>query len=281
MYYAGFDLSQVSGLGTLTLATAGKSSIVITLGSITDNDSNSVASSLFFHAPNNPNYIAVDSSGDDRLLNYSVASFAQALYGDMVEGAIAQSWTSPASLVCTIAEATGLISFTYPVANFSLTWSTAAGRQFCGFASNQSGAQSYTGTIVPPYCISPTLPSASNWTVDYEPTGIANHIIADDGQGYGVSREVSPVCRDWVQQFETKEKTFTANATSTHPYTYEALIKHCRGQYPFAVVDGFGDTADYVFFLRSESTQWHPERASDGNDAQFHIPFKTWVEGTA
>lgn len=279
MYYAGFDVSTLS-LGTLTLATAGKPNVVITLSSVTGQTTLGASTSKMFHGPADPVYTAQDGSGEQRLSDWAASNFADYLTNAMFIGATAQSWTSPAGLSCSINTSTGIITFSYASAVFSLTWSTTAGRQLCGFAGDQSGAQSYVGTVVPTYCIAATLPAASNNTPNYEPAGIANRIYADDGQGFGMAREVSPVCRDWLQQFETKEKTFTANAASTHPWTYEALFKYCRGQWPFVVVGGFGESFDEAFFFRSEGAVWRPERASEGNDAQFHIPFRTWVEAS-
>jgi len=278
MYYAGFKLSAVAGLGTLTLGTSGKSNLVITLGTMTENDADGSATSLMFHAPAGPAYTAEDGSGSSRLREYAVAHFSEVLEAAIRVAATSATWTTPNGLTVTIAEATGIITFAYSVQNFTLTWSTAAGRAMCGFAANQSGAQSYVGTVVPTYCISPTLPAASNNTPNYELSSIANRVITDEGQGAGVSRFSSPLIRDWTQQFETKEKTFAANAASTHPWTFEHMFRHCRGQYPFAVVDGFGGSTDEAFFFRTEGTIWRPDRASDGNDAQFHIPFQTYVE---
>jgi hypothetical protein len=177
---------------------------------------------------------------------------------------------------------TGLVSVAYTT-TFSLTWSSATGRALCGFSADQSGASSYTGTVVPTYVIKPTLDAVSLPTPNFEPDNIAAHAVADDGSGFGTERYVSPIYRDWVQQFEVKAKTQRLFAASTHPWTLQHLFEHCRGRWPFLVISGFGSdsSSNEAFSLRTEGTSWKPDRASFMDDAQFHVPFKTVVEGTA
>jgi hypothetical protein len=285
MYSVAFDAadSDVS-YGTLTVATAGKTSIVITFANLTATSMDATTtSSVFFHYDtiSNLRITSQDPLGTTRRGEIATSPFAAAINAAMFTAATANSWSSPSSLVMGFNTSTGIYTFSYTT-TFSLTWTVAAGRALCGFSANQSGASSYTGTVVPTFTLLPTLDAVCLNTPNYEPDSIATHVVADDGGGFGTERYVSPIYRDWVQQFEVKAKTMRASAASTHPYTFQHLIEHARGRWPFIVLRGFGsDTAlDEVFSLRTESTSWKPDRASFMDDAQFHIPFKTVVEGT-
>jgi hypothetical protein len=121
--------------------------------------------------------------------------------------------------------------------------------------------------------------------MNYEPQSIANHLQTDAGEGFGISRSVSPVWRDWYQQFETKAKTYRVSADAgdtagDHPWTLQHLFEHCRGEYPFLVVEGFNESSSIeVFALRTEGTPFVPQRAAPAWDAYFHVPFRCSVIG--
>ena len=285
LYTAAFDLDDPdAGYGTLTLATSGKPSIVITLGSLAGGDG--LKRTLHHYQQSNVTplqWYSEDSAAELRATEVSTHVFRTILYSAFSAGATAQGWVSPSSFSVGFSRTTGLYSYSYLTANFSMTWSTAAGRALCGVSANKSGSTSYSGDVVPPFVIVPTLIATSDSTPNYERTGIASQAIPDNGAvGPGISREVAALYRTWVQQFENRAKTLRGSEASTHPETFERFRQYCRTVYPFVVVDGFGDTLDEMFYFTKESASWsagNDLRASRANNAQFHIPHDAVVVG--
>lgn len=285
MYYVAFDLSVSSGLGSLTLTRAASSDIAVTLGSVTGTRVDATTtSSIFFHAVGSDAAQRVtgqDPSSTIKLLHYSRAPYAQSLQTALRAAATAAGWANPNNITVTHATTTGIYTIAASGYTIGYTFSTAAGGALLSFTDlSEAAASSHTGTIVPTYAISATLPSVSLDTPNYEPRGIANHVETDNGTGGGMSRSVSPQYRRFRQEYETKEKTRRAFAASTHPYTFEHMRTDCRGQYAFMIIDGFGAATNEVFSFRTDSTHFEPMRASEGNDAQYHIDFDCVVEGT-
>lgn len=282
MYLAGFDVSTLS-LGTLTIATGGESDAVVTLASVTTTRIDSAGSTSLFFPTGNQLVFSItseDSAAATRLGSFGQRGWINALQGALQAAAATASWADWTDISLVFNANTGLVTADFS-AVWSLTWTAAAGRAICGFSGNQSGAATYVGSVVPTYCIKTTLSASSHSTPNFEPSNVANHIVSDNGQGFGVSRYVAPLCRDWVQEWETPEKTERLRAESTHPFTFEHLVQHCRGEYPFAVASGgFGnDSITEVFSLRTDGTSWNPQRASPDSGVAFHLPFKTYVEG--
>lgn len=286
IYTALFDASS---LGTITLATVGESDVVLNLANLTANDSDSTASHLFWHSPA-PGTFAFASVQTGSALGLFRKTSTTPWYSAVEAGleALMGAWTTPTALEVTwnwTDPHVTVPSYTiaWPVANFTLTFSTAATAAIFGFTTlSNSGAQTYTGTACPTYVYVPTLSAGSEPTCEYEPESIANHVSTDEGQGFGMSRTVSPLWQDWVQQFETKARTFKANAAATHPWTIQHLIEYCRGEWPFSLYrPGFGGPDAYVpaYYLRSEGTAFQPQRHSPGNDAQFWHAFRGEIGG--
>jgi len=290
LYVASFD-AALTGAGNITLSTAGESDAVVDLATLTNTDVEGTGtSSVFWHnepsnatTSTNIRIAAQDPNSTARLTYFSRRSFGKAL--EVALEAAMTGWTTPSDLSISWSRTTGFYTIAWPHANFTITFATAIGRALLGFSGTQSGGTSYTSTLMPRYVIEPTLDTVSNNTLNYEPRGIANHGETDSGKGFGLARSTSPLYRDWSQEFETKEKTNRTSAATAHPWTFQHLFEHCRGQFPFAVVNGgFGDsafTADEAFSLRTDSTHWDARdfRATPGNDSQFHIPFRCHVEG--
>ncbi len=283
MFYLGaFDTTETD-FGTVTIATAGKTSVTVTLSALTGTSADGT-SAIFFHYPSGSAAVtSEDWTAATRLTDISQQGFAFVLQTALRSGANSNGWVTPTNITVQWRRTVSPYSYriAYSSAVFSVTFSNAAGRQLMGFASlSNTTLTSYDGTLLPTYCINPTLPATSDPTLNFEPNGIANHIIADDGTGFGVSRYVAPLYRDWTQQFETAEKTERINAVAAHPWTFEDLFSNSRGETPFMVLDGFTYTNYELFSFRSEGTQWEPKRATPGNGSQFHIEFKTVVEGS-
>lgn len=281
MYYAPYLDVQLAGLGSITLSrSGGYSDVVVNMSSgVSAADYDAATSYIFSHA-GPANIRSETADGSQRLRSYSRTTYGAALQAALRDAATAASWPSPTSIQVTNSNASGAYTISYTT-TFSIAWSSANGRAFLGFTADKSGSSSYAGTITPTYLVIATLDDSSDDTPNYEPEAIGNRVIADDGSGYGLTRSIAPLYRDWVQQFETKEKTLRRSAASTHPWTFQHLFEHCRGEYAFVIYIPTGSNGRLeLFSLRSDGLMWKPERASPGNDAQFHIPFRCIVEGT-
>lgn len=288
MYYAGYDLSQLT-LGNMTLATAGESNVVVGLESTTDTDANSDTTSKFFHFAGasgaDAEVTSQDASAAQRLLTWAPAGFVDRLETVTQGLAIIAGWSNFADISISIAPATGLVTIAYSPATFSVTFSSTAAANFLGFSGNLSGSTSYTSDQTPTYCINPgqdlvsVEPGLDGF--NYEPDAIANLLVSDSGEPYAMARDTAPLYRDWVQQYETRARSFRLAAASTHPWTHQHLHEHCRGGFPFLVYNLFyGDAASEVFMLRTESTQWRPRRAAPAWDV-YHVDYRALVVGTA
>ncbi len=286
IYTAAFDVvaaNALYGFGTLTLATAGETNVVLTLGGVTAAADNGDAGATTFWVSDDDKH-CVDQSP---LAQTRFAHFAQLAWSSSVEAALrtaatAAGWAAKIPSV-SWSSTTGAYTFTVATVTSSLTWSTTAGRTLFGFAADSTTASSHTSAITPTFVVKPTLSvGVSEPTPNYEPRGIGNRISSDTGAGFGTARYVSPLYRDWIQQYETKAKTIRLSVDESHPWSFQHLFEHCRGMYPFIVIDGgFGSVLSYpeVFTFREDGIPWVPERATPGNDAQFHIPFHCVVEG--
>lgn len=282
LYQAPFDTAEMV-LGTLTLATSGKPNVVIDLTDIT-----SGGSSLFFHyngVGGSSWCTAQDNTGADRLTHYAPYSFDVALTTALVAEATAQGWANPSNLSASFRRDNTPIGYRlrYTGSSITATWSASIGRALFGFSANVAvAAETLLADVVPTHCIVPTLEFSSDDSPNFEPETIANHVMPDDNSlGTGVSRYVAPIMREWVQQYETGEKTERLRAAAAHPWTFQQLFEYCRGERPICVAY-YRSTAHggEVFVLATKGTRWRPERASRGNDAQFHIPFECHVLGT-
>lgn len=276
IYAPYFNAEQMS-LGTITLARAGGySDAVVNMSTgVAGTDYDSATSRIFSHLGGG--IAGQDPDTTERFRNFSRNSYASALETSINVAAGIASW--PGSFTVAAPGSSGGYAIAYSGgANFSITWSATAGRNLLGFTGNQSGAQSYTGSATPTYMVISTLDYPSNDTTNYEPEAIGNHSISDNGSGYGISRTTSPLYRDFSQEYETKAKTLRLSASSSHPWTFQHLFEHCRGVWPFVLY--IVDQRQEVFSFRTEGIPFHPERATPGNDAQFHIPFRCIAEGT-
>lgn len=214
-------------------------------------------------------------------------TFAAAMQVAMRAAATTAGWANPNALTCTFNLTTQRYTFARTTgggATIGVAFGTDETAALFGMpAIGVPTITSVTGTLLPNFIISPTLSLISTvggaQGVNYEPEGIATGAVSGSGHSSGMARPVSPLLRDWVQQYETKAKTLRANAVAAHPYSHQAMFEDCRNVLPIVVSAGFGESYDEVFKLRPDACQWSPDRASDGNDAQFHIPYGCEVLG--
>lgn len=284
LYLAPFDTGNARlNLGTLTLSTAGKPDVVVDLTDIAQNNSQ-----LFLHyngVGGSGWCTSVDESESATLLEFAQYGFDVALTDAIQDEATAQGWTSPSNLTASFRRDNTPIGYRlrYSGSTITATWSTAGGRALMGFSANVAvAAETLLADVVPTHCIVPTLEFSSDDSTRDEAENIANHVRPDDNSsGSGTSRYVAPIVADWMQKFETKEKSERLSAASSHPWTFQKLFEYCRGEYPFFVAY-YRSTAHggEAFSFVSRGTRFRHERASGGNDAQFHILFECYALGT-
>lgn len=294
LYHATFDVAVahpyigvLNTAGTLTLKTSGKPDVVVAVSAITSLAVSGGASVSVF---NHSKYPLGHTTGADRLKTPRLAathptdSFASAVEAALQAEATVQGWTTPAGITVSVSDVTAFYTFAYSVQDFELLFSSSFTRALFGFSSDESGAGSYTGTETPFFSINPTSQAASDFNgmaaIDYEPEAPASSGVTDSGDVFGISRTVEHVYRDWFQQYETKALTIRENAAAPNLFTFQDLFEQNRAR-PFVVMDGFGKLFDEVFQLRTEGTPWAPQRATAGNDNQFHIGFMCHVIGRA
>lgn len=283
-YQASVDVSDPRfGLGTLSIATAGKTTISINVSALTANTFEGGGTCTIF----NHNYIGLGYCvGEDRSgslwmrQGFCELSLASRTQSTLRSAAIAAGWSTDAESLGFGLNPTTLIYDIDYTANITVTFGNAETARLFGFSElSHTGALQYLSDIVPYGIIRPVLTAVSSPTPNFEPEGIASQAISSSAAVSGLSRSIAPIYRDWVQQYETKEKTMRLQALAAHPFTHQELFEISRTSLPFVVVDGFGDGLDEVFFFRGEGSNWRCERASDGNDAQFHVSYKAVVAG--
>jgi hypothetical protein len=158
-------------------------------------------------------------------------------------------------------------------------------RRVLGFSGDQSTSDAYSSDVRPYYVILPAMPGRSECSDEYEPEGITNESIADDGSAYQISRATSEILSDWIQMAEstTAPDTFTNNgtyvferdATSAVPWSYQHAWRHARtGYHPFLVVDS-GTSENAVHMLRADGSSFMPQRMASKDYPLWNIPFRT------
>jgi hypothetical protein len=172
----------------------------------------------------------------------------------------------------------------YPTpANFLLTTSTnTVMRNILGYNSlPTSNASSTSSQIAPYYVIATNIDGQSSVSDDYEPSGFSFDGETDDGSSYGISRESAPTYFDWTQMMEPKAITFTRNAATATPWTYQHLFAHARNVEPIYWVPDTAPTPTTAacYKLRADGAHWAPQRVTADYDGQWNIPFRCRLVG--
>lgn len=192
---------------------------------------------------------------------------------------------------------TGLYTI-YRGTAFTLSFpATAAGarcKAALGFTSDTpSGAGTvgspYVSDCRPLYYAVPLMVGRSAFSDVYEPDDIAEEAVSDGGTPYAVSRQTSELLCDWTQSMEAKGypsgslttgglatlgcATFTLSASATFPWSWQAMVKHVRGQHPIGVYESA--TANTLHKLRADGASFVPERVESDYDGLWNIPFRT------
>jgi len=292
MYFASFDMSgSAEGLGSITIAASGETNAVLdisTLSGTTAAGSNTTTVRNHYStaplsdtvSPGRTDISPLSTSWVGQTLSSELTTWIRS--GEGTNDLTTLGWATPSGFSVSFNVSTGKYTFSYSVQNFTLSFSNTATADFFGYSGTQSGSSSYVSDQVADYVISPTLDAASDFSgmaaIDYEPQAPASVAASDAGNVYAIARSTEHVYRDWYQQFETKAKAIRKSAVAAHPMTFQKLFEVCRDK-PFVVKDGFGEADDEVFQFRTEGTQWNPQRATPGNDNQFHVPFQCHVIG--
>jgi hypothetical protein len=290
-YLASFDLKDPrNNFTTIQLATSGHTTISVNLASgavASDVPSASVQTTVFCHARVGLGYtIGEDRDGSTPMaLTHSNTSLGDVTHNHLRDAATSAGWGGTAGdIVFGYDEDTLQYTLSYS-STYTVTFGSINTARLYGFnTTTLSGSSSYTSTGVPWGVIRPVLSAVSLPSTNYEPEGISNQAVSGGGAVMGLSRSTAPIYRDWVQQYETKELTLRLNAAlADHPFTHQELFEAVRTGLPFVVLSGFGaddGTHDHeVFYLRAEGSAFKPERATDANDAQFHVSYKAVVAG--
>lgn len=128
---------------------------------------------------------------------------------------------------------------------FTLTWTGDAGKNLqraLGFAATVGSTTSATSTVRPYYVIVPAITARSQVSDVYEPDDVVKEAVSDGGSSFAISKDTTETLSDWEQQMESASATLARSAVAAVPWTWEAFFKHCRGAYPFRLVDGSTST---------------------------------------
>jgi hypothetical protein len=286
-YLASFD---VTGLGTILLGTAGKTSITITVGNLIAVNHAGTAGLLkkFSHYPRSLG----EAIGEDRSANRGLSqvsaniSFAGALQAALRTAASTATWPSTSTLTVTFSTTTLRYAIGYTAQPLTAITMATDVRRLLGYSVNFAGSSNLvTGNRTPNYCIEPILRAVTTGDdgYNYEPKRIVLQSRNDFGQSFAVDRRCAPLMRSWIQEFEPREKVVRFGAALAHPFTHQALVESCRTSHPFVVLDGWGDGRDEVFFLTPDGACWSKGRAKRAggarDDAHYHVEYETLVAG--
>jgi hypothetical protein len=165
-------------------------------------------------------------------------------------------------------------------AGFTLAFSGAAAlrlRAALGFSGNPSTAGTladpHVSDVRPYYVMVPDITGRSEFTDLYEPDDIVEEAVSDGGTSYAVSRQTSELWCDWSQMMEPKAAVFTYAAAAATPWTWQAFVRHVRGQHPFGVYESATD--DSCHKLRADGGSFKPGRYAADYDGLWTIPFLT------
>lgn len=154
---------------------------------------------------------------------------------------------------------------------FTLASWTSGGnlRRALGFTADLTTTAA--STVRPYFVIVPAVGARTDFSDVYEPDDIVDEAVSDGGTAYSVARQTSELWCDWSQTMETKAATLARSATASVPMTWQAFVKHCRGQRPFGVYESA--VGNVLYKMRADGASFHPERVDSDYDGLWNIPF--------
>ena len=211
-YLAGWDTAAIGTFSVVIGGTVGSGTATVTASTYSHTDLSSVTGTNTYTA---------------------FATAVQAALNAVVAG-----WTvsySTSTYAYTISHATA----------FTLTWTGTGGtnlQRALGFTATVGSTTSATSTVRPYYVIVPAITARSQVSDVYEPDDIVKEAVSDGGTSFAISKDTTETFSDWEQQMESASATLARSAVASVPWTWEAFFKHCRGAYPFRLVDGSTST---------------------------------------
>lgn len=275
-YLSSFDLRLITWGITLTPAGAGTPATI---------NSDSFAKPCHIHGPagvgaydlaSNPTAQIEDEPDND-------AKFSELAFGTNCAfylNTLTAAWGTPT----TITFAFDLATLRYTIArssgdSFAISF-TGVGAALFGFSGSSSSATTHTGTRTPLYALAASSSGLSANSGDQEQGGRSAIVVSDSCATFSSRRRTaSKVVHRWEQRFEPAAKTWTEFATSTDPWTYQALIRNALLGLPFAVRDS-QSSRQGLYLIDNGADAFEPIPASESNHAQLHIPFRCWKWGT-
>jgi hypothetical protein len=211
-YLAGWDTAAIGTFSVVVGGTVGSGTATVTASTYSHTDLSSVTGTNTYTA------------------------FATAVQTAL--NAVVAGWTvsySTSTYAYTISHATA----------FTLTWTGTGGtnlQRALGFTATVGSTTSATSTVRPYYVIVPAISARSQVSDVYEPDDIVSEAVSDGGTSFAISKDTTETFSDWEQQMESASATLARSAVASVPWTWEAFFKHCRGAYPFRLVDGSTST---------------------------------------
>jgi hypothetical protein len=211
-YLAGWDTAAIGTFSVVIGGTVGSGTATVTASTYSHTDLSSVTGTNTYTA---------------------FATAVQAALNAVVAG-----WTvsySTSTYAYTISHATA----------FTLTWTGTGGtnlQRALGFTATVGSTTSATSTVRPYYVIVPAITARSQVSDVYEPDDIVKEAVSDGGTSFAIAKDTTETFSDWEQQMESASATLARSAVASVPWTWEAFFKHCRGAYPFRLVDGSTST---------------------------------------
>ena len=151
-------------------------------------------------------------------------------------------------------------------------------RAAIGFSSETgSTAASHSSDMQCKYLIEGYVGGASNVTDEYEPDGITETAVSEDGTPYSISVSTAATYYDIRVPMEPLANIFTREADSdttasgTH-WVWQDFFAHVRGHHPFTICD---DTYRRTCVLRGDSTHFRPVREVPDWDGAWNVDLKT------
>ena len=279
-YFSSFDVSKI-GASTLTLSTSGESNIVLNIATMLSPESLGATpyNSVFNHVVSRE-WGGLGPFGNfTQPIYYASYSFLFSVQSYLRALATTATWTNPNSITLSLNTTTWHLTFAYSNSFTAINFGNTETRRLFGFSGNFSGSSaSVTGSELPKYIIVPEIDGASSATPVFEEGSVSSVAHSGGGRSYSLSRSTTSRSREWVQQYETKVKTFRPFAAAApNEFTYQHLFEHCRAGYPFGVYGGFGENVYEAYVFRSGAESFRANPATPGNADQFHVPFKAYA----
>lgn len=247
---AGFDLVDLDGYALAVVETGG-------------NSFNAIMTSGQYFLRSNP----VSATGDHAALVTSYLSFTTELQALLnAGGAGASSYT--VTMDTTTERVTIEHDGTASVTAVSLTPTTNGG--IIGQTGALSGALSHEMQRTPDYWIKGDVGFWSDYHEHEDDSDAAFTHRTHDGRPYGIAKSGVATFLDLTVPLEPRASVYTAYASSSDPWTWQALFRHARNVFVIAIDDG-----TLIHFTKLRSPVFNPLRRATDYVGHFDIRLET------